>query len=104
MVKGIGPKQFMVGQKSIVVTWISSHLWTHRMLQHKKERLRYENNFTLGIDVGPLPGPMTRREYYPRAARTLAAIRNEEERMTSFFPETSSRATTPTRRKVAIGS
>ena len=52
-----------------------------------EELSRYENNLTLGINDGPLPGPKTRRDDFPRAARTFAAIRNEEGRMNPHIPK-----------------
>ena len=52
-----------------------------------KERERNENNLSLGTYGGPPPGPTTRREDFPRASRTPAAIRNEEGQMNSFSPK-----------------
>ena len=37
------------------------------------------------VNDGPLPGPMTSRDDFPQAARTLAALKHEQGRLTQFL-------------------
>ena len=50
-------------------------------------RSRYENNLTLGVNDGEKPRPTTRRDDFPRAFRTVGAIKDEEGRMNPYIPE-----------------
>ena len=46
-----------------------------------KERERYENNLTLGVNgQGPMPGPMKNRADFPQAVHQLTAVKQQVEK------------------------
>ena len=96
------------GHDSIVLRWQNGeiyrtsqtvHGWTEEYCRYMdyvafvdisfaatwSERSRYENNLTIGINDGPLPGPTRLRPNFPRAARTRAALRHELGRMNPYI-------------------
>ena len=53
----------------------------------RKERQRYENNFSLGINCqGPKPGPMKKRADYPQAVNKVLVMRKQVGDPHVFFP------------------
>ena len=62
---------------------------TLRFQQTRKERQRYENKCTLGVNgQGPKPGPMKKRADYPQAVNKVLVLRRQVENPNSYTLET----------------
>ena len=54
----------------------------------RKERLRYENNFFLGINgQGPKPGPVKKRADYFQAVNEVLVMRKQVEKPNPYIPQ-----------------
>ena len=66
------------GRKNIASIGVRSCSLISHMQLRGKERQRYENNNTLGVNgQGPRPGPMKKRAEYPQAVNKVLCVRKQ---------------------------
>ena len=54
----------------------------------RKERTRYENNYTLGVNgQGPKPGPLKKRADYPQAVNKVLVLRRQLSNPNPYIPK-----------------
>ena len=74
-------------RRTLSTYWFSHGHWFLKY-SNRKERTRYENTYTLGVNgQGPKPGPMKKRADYPQAVNKVLVLRRQAENPNPYVPE-----------------
>ena len=84
MTRSIEIPKFPLGRRRTTIdTWNQLRL----LIAIWSERSRYENHLTLGVKDGASTGSTKHRTDFPRAVRTLAAIKQKEGKTNPYIPK-----------------
>ena len=80
MLNCIATRRLHLGGQKNEKTLTHSYWKTKSYTATKRERLRYDNNWALGINgEGPTPGPVKQRKDYPQAVTKVKSMRQQAE-------------------------
>ena len=75
------------GLKNIVNIWIRSCQLIFSHIASRKERERYENNFSFGVNgQGPKPGPKKKRANFAQTMNKLLVLKQQVENPNQYIP------------------